>query len=138
MRKIYIVSDTHLEFRKDKQASQVNLIASDSADSFLALPGDIGNPFITAYYDFIERHSQRFKHVFVVSGNHEYYSSNKKQRTMKEIDEKLESIADAFPNVSFLQKKQILLDDILFMGCTLWSPADEMCEMLMNDYSEIY
>lgn len=139
MRRLYYVSDTHHELLKSKPSERVNIVPDSDINviNFLALCGDIGNPFNPNYLAFLQRHTDRFKHIFIISGNHEYYS-NQKQRTIAETDAKIAEIASQFANVSALQKSTFQIDDVLFIGCTLWTKVDATAEHLMNDYTRIY
>jgi predicted phosphohydrolase len=140
LRRLYFVSDTHHELMKEKASRELNIVptaSSSNVKNYLALCGDIGNPFNANYVEFIQRHSERFERVFIVAGNHEYYS-NQKQRTMIETDAKITEVASQFPNVTFLQQSSFQVEDTLFMGCTLWTAVDEQSEGSMNDYNRIY
>lgn len=140
--RIFVVSDIHLEMRKDTEDGEVNIIpvtpTPENVKNYLALCGDIGNPFLPNYKTFLERHSKLFNHILIVTGNHEYYSSNNKQRSMQQIDAEVAKIASEFPNVTFLQEESVVIDDITFAGCTLWTAVDEGCQRTMNDYNFIY
>lgn len=138
-RRLYVLSDTHLELRTDNSAKSINIFPKEGdARNFLAFCGDIGNPFDSKYFDFIQRHSQRFEHIFVVSGNHEYYSK-KKGRLMNQVDNELRRVCAEFPNVHFLQLDTFDLDDdFVFAGCTLWTPVTKEAETWMRDYESIY
>lgn len=141
--RVYVVSDIHLELRSDKGAAQLNFdpvpMTDNECKHYLALCGDIGNPFMPNYADFLHRHCQKFDHIFIVSGNHEYYTSNAKQRTIERIDVELHQLAAQFPNVTYLQQSVVLLESgTAFAGCTLWSKVDAWCEQRMNDYNCIY
>jgi predicted phosphodiesterase len=138
--RLYYLSDTHHELMKDRVSQQINVkIDEDYAGKrYLALCGDIGSPFQSNYESFIRRHAERFDHVFIVTGNHEYYTSKSKQRTIAETDARTKEIADGLANVSFLQCDSVMVDDILFVGCTLWSKVSGEAEYLMNDYRRIF
>ena len=81
--KLQYISDIHLELRKGIPTIE----PIEMGKTYLALCGDIGNPFLPSYKKFLDIHSKLFVHILIVSGNHEYYSSQKTQRTMKEIDQ---------------------------------------------------
>ncbi len=139
-RRLYFVSDTHHEMIKDRASKSINIepdLIDSSVKNYLALCGDIGNPFNPNYTEFIQRHTERFERIFVISGNHEYYS-NQKQRTMIETDTKILEVVAQFPNVTFLQQSTFQIDDTLIIGCTLWTKVDENAELTMNDYTRIY
>lgn len=140
-RRLFYVSDIHLELRKDKLVNDITIIprASDKpVRNFLALCGDIGCPFHPNYEKLMERHSPLYERIFIITGNHEYYTS-KKQRTMAEVEAKLRELVAAFPNVTFLHTNEpYLVDDTLFVGCPLWTPVGGEAETYMNDYRKIY
>lgn len=138
-KRLYFISDLHHELLKPTSSSKIEItpIESDNCRNFLALCGDIGNPFDDKYQAFISKHAQIFEKIFIISGNHEYYS-NKKQKTIEKIDEQLQSFCSKFGNVHFLQKSTIEIDDTVFLGCTLWTEADQFVEDNMNDYNRIY
>lgn len=138
--KLYYVSDVHLELRKPKWSNKPIIVPSVNdigGKNILALCGDIGNPYSKIYEDFITLHSKLFHHIFIVSGNHEYYSP-KKHYTINEIDCKIQEIVSKFENVTFLQKKSFEIEGVIFLGCTLWSNTDEKAETIMSDFHKIY
>lgn len=54
-------------------AHTLNQLITPSAP-ILGLLGDIGNPALPTYRDFLYHQATRFKLVLVLAGNHEYYS----------------------------------------------------------------
>jgi len=96
------------------------------------------------YVKFVEVVSRKYKHVILLTGNHEYYTTNKKQerQTMEEINDKITSLTSKFNNVYFLNNSSIVLNGITFLGTTLWSyvkPKDRSyIQKQMNDYNSIY
>lgn len=138
-RRLYYISDLHLELMKDEGLGQVNILPVEGdVENFLALCGDIGNPFFPNYEKLLKRHFPLYKRIFIISGNHEYYTS-KKQKTIEEVDLQIRKIAALFPNVTFLTTNEpFLLDDVMFIGCTLWTEVDGYASRVMNDYNRIY
>lgn len=126
------VSDIHLEY-----ISYVPYIKKTADNLFLV--GDIGHPGTVSFNKFLKMCSEKYKNVFMVYGNHEYYSitrgRNKKIETMRE---KLE-YAKSFPsNVHLLHNSRVYLNKITnqvslsysesektntikIIGSTLWS-----------------
>jgi len=133
---IKIVSDIHLEFYKSINPVISKLNWSDNED-ILILAGDIGKPFTDTYYNFLRYASLKFKHIILVAGNHEYWSSNKTHDALKL---KLVELASKFKNVYFLDDASVILDGVKYIGATLWSDISKNSYEVkegMNDYSKI-
>ena len=140
--KIKLVSDLHLEF------SDINITNDDGCD-VLILSGDImvaqdmhdhPEPVNTAeqaaiaagtglgrrqanaqrFRDFLKRCSFQFPHVIYVAGNHEFYHG----KFFAGIDYLREECAK-FPNVYFLENDTKIIDDVVFMGATLWTDCNK-------------
>ena len=133
--KLQYVSDIHIELRKPKEIPLI--VPREQSNGCLALCGDIGDPFSSQYETFIGVHSPLYRYVLVVSGNHEYYSA-RRQRTMREIDDQIEAVCAKFTNVIFMNKKEIVIENTKFIGCTLWSFVNKELESQMNDYNNIF
>lgn len=133
--KIAIASDLHLEF------GDIDLPNLHGAD-VLILSGDImvaqdlrlnavtqpdhehTNARKSArkaqrYRDFLQRCSDQFRHVIYVAGNHEFYHGN----FHSSLDYLREEIG-RYPNVSFLENDFRIIDDVLFVGATLWTDCN--------------
>ena len=156
--KIKLVSDLHLEF------SDINITNTDKCD-VLILGGDImiaqdlhdhPEPNNTAdqaaiangtglgrrqqaaqrFRDFLKRCSFSFPHVVYIAGNHEFYNG----KFYAGIDYLREECAK-YPNVYFLEHDTKVIDDVTFIGATLWTnmnKGDPMTmhaiEGMMNDF----
>jgi len=73
--KCHLLSDIHLEFLGTLES--LPPIPNDAP--YLFLVGDIGYPASENYQKFLLAQSERFKGVFVVAGNHEFYTSTYQQ-----------------------------------------------------------
>lgn len=100
---------------------------------YLALLGDIGNPFSKSYKKFIRDMSQRFEKLFIISGNHEYYGN-----TICDTDKEIEKLCDSLPNCIYFDNKSIYIDNFLIVGSTLWSNINDNTISYMNDFKYIY
>lgn len=156
--KISIASDVHLEF------GPLELVNDDNAH-VLVLAGDIviaedlhdhtpesiqktldegnklGRRQLSAinYRDFLKQASEQFKHVIWVAGNHEFYGG----KWHGSLDT-LRLEAAKFPNVHFLEDETVTIDDIVFVGSTLWTDLNNddwhtkyTLKNNMNDYRVI-
>lgn len=137
MKKLQYVSDIHLELRK---IDDIPTIQPIDANAYLALCGDIGNPFLPNYKKFLGIHSKLFIHILIVSGNHEYYTNTTK-RSMEMVNKEINTICLSYPNITYLNKSKIIIGNTKFIGCTLWSDVSNiktLAENIMNDYKHIY
>lgn len=122
---VQVFSDTHIErispekYLKYCSGGKTDDLwkgfASVNSD-VVVLAGDIGNPLMDSYWSFVEYISVRCKMVLMVAGNHEYWG-NCINTTESLIREKISK----YSNVRFLQRNFVIIDDTVFLGCTLWS-----------------
>ena len=125
--KFQVYSDLHLEFYKSFP------IIEPIAD-YLILAGDIGNfsnNNLIAFFDYI---NVNWKKTFYVLGNHEYYSSNKNFNKLKI---KFKETIDNYENIILLDKNEYILDDIVILGCTMWTYNDNDIKDYINDFKKI-
>ena len=111
-------SDLHLNL----ETAPFNILIEPVAPD-LALCGDIGNPFSAVYSNFIKWVSKRWSRVFLLAGNHEYFSENPNIK-MEDVEKQIQLVAaSAGSNVIFLQKDVYTIDShkIIVLGSTLWT-----------------
>lgn len=136
--KIALASDIHLEFM------DINIQNTENAD-VLILSGDIlvaedlhNHPEVhpndpvnihnlgrrqsaaLRFRDFMKRCSFQFPHVVVIAGNHEFYHGNWKASIQYLRDE-----YSKFPNIYFLEQELKVIDDVTFIGATLWTDCNK-------------
>ncbi len=137
--RIQLVSDLHLEF------ADINIQNQNSAD-VLILSGDImvarkvllpQSEYGVRFRDFLKRCSFQFPHVVYVAGNHEFYNDG---RFFGDI-ETLRQACGVHENVYFLERDTKVIDDIVFVGGTLWTDMNKFDPLtlhavrdMMNDY----
>lgn len=114
------VSDIHLE--RNKKLKPRVPVHTD----YLALCGDIGNPFHRSYEELLRFSSFNFDKTFLVSGNHEYDTIDAKERSnsFEKVDDRLRNICSKFNNVYFLNKDKATVEGHLVLGTTLWTPRN--------------
>jgi predicted phosphodiesterase len=128
---IQYISDIHLEFLsrllKEKRFSPC-------AD-ILCLAGDIGYPSKPLYREFLKHVSGLYKKVFLITGNHEYYTC----KSMEDVHGQIQRIiADhRLTNVSFLDNSYEDYEGVRFVGSTLWSRIPDVPKVLINDFHAI-
>jgi DNA repair exonuclease SbcCD nuclease subunit len=144
MLRLRVVSDIHLEFRKNKGFSIQPFTTVQPNDiTGCILAGDIGHPMTFPYRQFLQQTKAKFQYVFVIAGNHEYYRQKGRHYDMATIDHNMEQICHdngciwLHPGTSYI----IPSTNIKVMGCTLWtripSELSVIAEHGMNDYRQI-
>jgi Icc-related predicted phosphoesterase len=139
--KIALVSDVHLEFGDLD-------FENDSGADVLILGGDIciandmaqRDPYNTMgeqyrsnrFHDFFQRCSDRFPHVIFIVGNHEHYHGDF-ARTVPHFKD----VLGYLPNLHILEKETFVLDDITFIGGTLWTDMNRRDNRTLHDISRM-
>ena len=150
--KIKLVSDLHLEF------SDVNIVNDNNYD-VLILGGDICiaqdlhdhhaadfNPYsngaladlsrkmqrVARFRDFFKRCSFQFPHVIYIMGNHEFYHG----KFYAAIDYMRDECA-RYPNVYMLEQDMKIIDDVVFVGGTLWTNMNKRDPLTMSSITSI-
>lgn len=140
--KIKLLSDLHNEMQNKNGDYVVFKYESQGTEheEILILAGDIGtlkaSEIDHTMFDFIDELSDIFKHVILVTGNHEYYGS-----LYNKVNEMLltGTYAKSFErlgwkdNVHFLQKDSVEIDGVTFIGSTLWTDFDNHNPLTMHD-----
>ncbi len=126
--KIQVYSDIHLDHLK-------NVFYIEPKADYLFLAGDIGHVSHHNFKLFFDDVSKKFKKVFYVLGNHEYYYYfGSSAVSFRELYEKYREFFVQYDNVHMLKKDIAELEEFTVLGCTLWSNADYRCEHLFNDF----
>lgn len=112
MPKLGYISDIHLEYR-----AKIPIIRQNNLN-YLALIGDIGNPFQKNYSEFLKNISGEFDKIFLISGNHEYWQD---KYNYQEVNHQINNICSKFNNIYFLNNKIYKLNNYNILGTTLWS-----------------
>ena len=154
--KIALASDLHLEFGdinlKNEENAEVLILSGDimiaqdlhdhpHMDYDPYTPGalaDLGRRQKTAlrFRDFLKRCSFQFPHVIYVAGNHEFYHG----KFISSLQD-LRNECGKYPNVYFMEDDIRTINDITFIGCTLWTDMNKGDPLtlhavadMMNDY----
>lgn len=121
-----VISDVHLEMR-GKEIDYATLITPCASNLIIA--GDLGRPLMRTgntphYKAFLWWCSERWTHVFLVFGNHEFIDHERSHVQME-----VERMCMCLPNVTLLQDEAFRFGgDSQYegiYGCTLWSPVTD-------------
>lgn len=141
LRILRYVSDLHLEFRSNIDHPKLKPLwnlDSSKDELYLALLGDIGNPYHDTLKLFLDSVSPKYRSIFYVPGNHEYYNDRVLPgRSKNDFDLKLEKLCHRYDNVILMNNSVYNLDGIKIIGSTLWSNIPEEHSYLtsrINDY----
>ena len=125
--KMYLCSDVHIEF------GPLEVHNNHDAD-VLILSGDIvvASAFKTAdthkgreqhaqnFLNFFHQCSTKFKDVIYVMGNHEHYDGD-----FATSASTLRAVLKQYPNIHLLDKETKVIDDVTFVGGTLWTDMNK-------------
>lgn len=154
--RIGYVSDLHLEFRDYPMFWMKE--NADIGGDVLILAGDITTAHTVATYRTDKNHRSfvkyaeffgeevlsKYKHVFYVMGNHEHYNCTFDQ-SAEILKAGFKKIGYGWEKIELFDNSHTVLDDVLFIGSTLWSNFENAnpismhdCKNSMNDYHVIY
>ena len=140
--KITLASDIHLEFGdielKNTERADVLILSGDICVAADILRPDSKGKMVQ---DFFKRCSREFPHVIYIMGNHEHYHGDF-ATTPKVIRDMVSSLETK--NFYFLDKETKVIDDVTFVGGTLWTDFHnenpitmQRVSRMMNDYVQI-
>jgi len=137
--KVALASDIHLEFGaielENTQSADVLILAGDICQAV-----DVNNETTMGRTcrTFFEQVSDRFPRVIYIMGNHEHYQGDyarSRERLQRMLDHQ------QCHNVHLLEKDTVTIEDVTFVGGTLWTDfnrEDSLCMwnagQAMNDY----
>ena len=136
--KIRLISDIHAEFGR----FDLPVLEGEDQD-VLVIAGDFGlvSRQSTTIDPYLKEYSERFRDVIYVTGNHEAYKTSV-LRVHDKIKDGLKY--EDIQNVHVLNNGIIRIDNVTFIGSTMWASFDKgdpMCmyasEFTMNDHKLI-
>ena len=147
--KINVISDLHLDFADLTLPGGDVLILSGDICEARHLKKSMYNPDMVLfehedklqrpdrYYRFLEEECSKYREVVMVMGNHEHYGYNY-QKTYAHIAANLPA------NITLLENQTHAIDDVVFVGATLWTDMNKVdpltmfhMKSAMNDYKQI-
>lgn len=145
--KIQVVSDLHLEFGPisiENAGADVLILSGDICVASELQVRDTNNLLgesgrSKTFHTFFEDVCNSFKHVVYIAGNHEHYHGDF-PNTVPRLRERLSYLN----NLYILDKQVIKIDDVVFIGGTLWTDMNKEDPVTiqgikgyMNDYQII-
>lgn len=133
--KIRLLSDLHTEFRLPYKTHPMSEYRGEDV---LVLAGDIASGATNTKAVIQHFLDLGFPHVVYVPGNHEYYGS-----TLKHFDDKLLAWCEQTRGVHFLRPGQVIIDEVVFTGGTLWTNfmdnpfSQSVAKRVINDFRQI-
>lgn len=144
--KVAVASDLHLEFGdidlKNDEGAQVLILSGDIviANDLHDHPAPADPPSLAdninlgsrqecayRFRGFFKRISEQFPHVIVIAGNHEFYHGKWIASLLH-----LRQEYGQFPNIYFLERDTKVIDDVTFIGGTLWSDCNKFDPLTLH------
>jgi len=139
--KLALMSDVHLEFGPlgfdDQPEADVLILSGD-----ICVAKDMDFPESKRgqeYMNFFKQASDKYKNVIYVMGNHEHYHGD-----FKYSADYLYKAFEEFPNLHLLDRGVKKIDDVTFIGGTLWTDMNKedpitLMHMkgMMNDFIQV-
>lgn len=144
--KIKLVSDLHLEFSDvdiPNNGCDVLILSGDImiaqdlhdhprgdwllSQEYLWKDGQMRPQKADRFRNFLDRCSKNFQHVIYIAGNHEFYHG-KWLASIKYLRDE----CSYWPNIYFLEKDVKVIDDVAFLGCTLWTDLNKSNPITMH------
>jgi len=142
--RVYCISDLHLEFYDDYRTLYNRIKKFIPEADVLILAGDIGYPVKTHgksrdhignYLGLLKRFRQKYDHVILVPGNHEYYCATGFDRN--KVTTQLQQVCKE-ADVILLANSTATIRGVKFYGTTLWSHAVPRIKDMMKDFDYVF
>jgi len=153
MTRIALASDLHLEFDTitlpNTEGAKVLILSGDIVTAYSLYDHPIDKPVpadamkmgrnqgaAVRFREFFHHVNQEYDHVVYVAGNHEFYHGR-----YPDVYRWLSDEMQYYPNIHFLDKDHVEIEDVTFVGGTLWTNMNksdpttmQIIEGMMNDF----
>lgn len=106
--KLRHLTDLHLEFEDFKYRPL--------DEDVVLLTGDIATPKTTLQFEHLIETIPQDKKIIMIAGNHEYYHG-----VFEDTNEYLLGLMNKYPNYTYLQNDNTVIDDVHFFGGTMFT-----------------
>ena len=134
--RINVASDIHLEFGpieiKNTEAADVLILSGDICVAIDVMHKDDLDNKSKNIHDFFEMCSKEYKNVIYIVGNHEHYNGDF-QQTIPHLKRSFEYL----DNLHILDKEIVTIDDVTFIGGTLWTDMNNADASTMISISRL-
>ena len=128
--KIKVVSDLHLEFADieiKNNGADVLILSGDICLASALKKSEPQTNSFNNFYEFFARCSRDFPNVVYIMGNHEHYRGD--YALSGKI---IKDVLSDFSNIHFLDKGTVTIEDVTFIGGTLWTDMNKEDPITIN------
>ncbi len=138
--KVKVISDLHLEILSEESirytASRISKVPAD----VLVIAGDLCPIKTKRWRPFLTALQMYFRHIIWVPGNHEYYGTSFQAGPRWHLN-RLDRFSQDQPigaaDIHYLDNGRITIDNVNFVGSTLWTDFEKCNPLVMNDFYRI-
>lgn len=115
-----VISDTHFNVSKPSDNELLKVFSLRTPNLILA--GDIGDPDDPMLHKFLDMSRQKYKRVFYIPGNHEFYGQERGSRkNPASVLNWFQRLDDQWQNFHFFYRRNEVIDGVRVLGATGWS-----------------
>jgi len=118
MTKLFLMSDIHTEFGPYPYTFPKSDIAILAGDIVVIEQLLLDNIYQAQVAEMLDDLAKTTNHILVIAGNHEYYRYGTVEESLIAYRKFLKSVSN---KIIFLEKEHITLNQITFIGATLWT-----------------
>lgn len=147
MLKVKVISDLHLEILSPESIRYTAARVAKQPADVLVVAGDLCPIKTKRWKQFFTELQMHFRHIIWVPGNHEYYGTNFQMGPIyhrNRLDRFSQDQPIGAADIHYLDNGRITIDNVNFVGSTLWTDFEKRnplvmndCQRLMNDFYRI-
>lgn len=110
---IHMISDVNL----DRGYSSPPVAPKTKYRKILVIAGNLGNLSLSCYFEYLQKTSTIYDHIFLVYGNIEFYANE----TISIVKSRYKVEFEKIPNLTVLDCDKVTKFGVDWYGCTLWT-----------------